>query len=105
PDQISPNLNIGNVVPPNVEFKNTRPDGIASSVIGKPDSEKISPSFGPMDFLCHTSQMLGFQTSRPYIFYQGRMCDLLRFMKNIKVTRLRRCFRLYRRHITINGLI
>src|SRR5690554_5226256 len=39
------------------------------------------------------------------VFYQSRMCDLLRFMKDIQLHCLRRCFRHHGRLITMGGLI
>src|SRR5690554_1790216 len=49
--------------------------------------------------------MLRFQSSGMDVFYQSRMCDLLRFMKDIQLHCLRRCFRLRGRLITMSGRI
>src|SRR5690554_1821717 len=49
--------------------------------------------------------MLRFQSPRMNVFYQSRMFDLLRFMKDIQPHCFRRCFRLYGRFVTMSGRI
>src|SRR5690554_8037330 len=49
--------------------------------------------------------MLRFQSPGMDVFYQGRMGDLLRLMKDIQLHNFRRCFGLRGRLITMSGLI
>src|SRR5690606_1393543 len=47
-----------------------------------------------MDLFCDIRKMLRFQSPGMDVFYQSRMSDLLRFMKNIQLHCFRRFFRL-----------
>src|SRR5690606_33624561 len=58
-----------------------------------------------MDLFCDIRKMLRIQSPGMDVFYQSRMSDLLRFMKDIQLHCLRRCLRLHGRLINMNGRI
>src|SRR5690606_1407451 len=58
-----------------------------------------------MDLFCDIRKMLRFQSPGMDVFYQSRMSDLIRFMKDIQLHCLRRYFRHHGRLITMSGLI